>query len=260
MTASLRLPSTLLWLAIAMGLGGCAQWRPATVPLRTIAEPARCAVPPNTLLVLLPGSYSLPEEFQREGFVTTVRDSQLAADVVLVDAHVGYYNQRSIIDRLRDDVIQPARAKGYKQVWLVGISIGAVGAMIYADARPGDVDGVVLIAPFLGSYLSAQEIRNAGGLAAWRAPDLPSQGDIDLTLWRWLQAQTRPGPADGKLPLYLGYGLDDRFVFNDKVLSQAMPPSQVSTAEGGHDWPAWRVVWRQIVAALPLPRDPACKP
>lgn len=239
-------------------LGGCALWRPATVPLRVIAEPARCAAPPATLIVLLPGSYSMPEEFLREGFVQTVREKQLAADLVLVDAHVGYYNNRSIVERLRVDVIEPARAKGYRHIWLAGISIGAVGAMIYADAQPADVDGVVLLAPYLGTRLTALEIKRAGGLAAWRAPDRATADDLDLTLWHWLQLQTAAAGTAQPVPLFLGYGLDDRFAFNDDVLGQALPPSRVFTAPGGHDWPAWRVLWHQVVEVLPISRDSTC--
>ncbi len=233
-------------------------WRTPVVPMRTLAEPARCAAPADTLIVLLPGSYSLPEEFQREGFVKTVRARHLAADLVLVDAHVRYYQNRSIVDRLAEDVIRPAHAKGYRRIWLAGISIGAVGAMLYADAHPEDIDGVVLIAPYLGTALTAKTIRIAGGLQAWPAPEL-APGDIDTILWRWLQAQTAPTPAGKKLPLVLGYGLQDRFVYNDEVLAAALPPSSVFTAPGGHDWPPWRALWSHIVDALPLPVDPSCR-
>jgi len=254
-----RTPSTIVCLAAAM-LAGCALWRPATVPLRTIAAPAHCAASPDTLLVLLPGSYSLPEEFVREGFVQAVRERRLAADLLLVDAHVGYYNNRSIIERLRVDVVEPARARGYRQIWLAGISIGAVGAMIYADARPGDVDGIVILAPYLGTRLTAQEIKTSGGLAAWRAPAVSADPDIDTTLWRWLQAQTGTGPdaVAKKVPLFLGYGRDDRFAFNDDVLAQAMPRSHVFTADGGHDWAAWKPLWRDVVDVIPIPSDRGC--
>lgn len=233
-------------------------WRPTVVPLRTLAEPAHCAAPVRTLLVMLPGSYSLPEEFRSEGFVRIARDRHLAADLLLVDAHVGYYRERSIVERLADDVVRPARARGYRQVWLVGISIGAVGAMLYADQHPGEVDGVVLIAPYLGTPLTGDEIRRAGGLARWPAPEA-APGDLDTTLWRWLQARTA-APADpARLPLYLGYGEHDRFLANDEVLRAALPADAVFTAPGGHDWPAWRPVWDRIAAAMPVARDPGCR-
>jgi pimeloyl-ACP methyl ester carboxylesterase len=242
-------------------LGGCASFRPATVPLRTLAEPAPCAVRPDTLIVLLPGSYSLPEDFRREGFVRMVRERQLAADLLLVDAHVGYYANRSILERLHADVIAPARAQGYRQVWLAGISIGGLGAMLYAEARPGEVDGLVLLAPYLGTHLTAVEIRAAGGLAAWPGLEGPMGapgGDPDVRLWRWLQAQTAAAPAR-PVPIYLGYGLDDRFAYNDEVLAQALPPTRVFTTEGGHDWPPWQRLWQRVLDALPIGRESRCE-
>ena len=92
--------------AFALIAAGCAfVWRPTSVPLRYLVAPAGCALRPDTLLVLLPGSWSLPEDFEREGFVGAVRQRHLAADVWLVDAHVGYYREGSIIDRLAADLV-----------------------------------------------------------------------------------------------------------------------------------------------------------
>ncbi|MDP9046332.1 MAG: lysophospholipase [Pseudomonadota bacterium] len=225
--------------------------------MRTLSEPARCTAPSDTLLVMLPGSYSLPEEFSSEGFVNIVREHHLAVDLLLVDAHVGYYHNRSVIDRLAADVIRPARARGYRHIWLVGISIGAVGSILYADAHPDDVDGIVLIAPYLGTRLTAREIERAGGLAHWPSP-LVTGDDIDVILWHWLQAQTAADSQVSKLPLFLGYGDDDRFHYNDEVLRAALPATQVFTAPGGHDWDAWRAVWARMASALPLPTAEHC--
>ena len=162
-----------------------------------------------------------------------------------------------MIDRLAEDVIRPARAQGYRQIWLVGISIGAVGAMLYADAHPDDVDGVVLIAPYLGTQLTADEIKRAGGLARWPSPEVKPD-DIDTILWHWLQAQKSTDSTARKLPIFLGYGDDDRFRYNDEVLRAALPASRVFTAPGGHDWPAWRTVWERIARVLPVPTDRNC--
>ncbi|MGY4828473.1 serine aminopeptidase domain-containing protein [Sphaerotilaceae bacterium SBD11-9] len=249
----------LLGLLAATLLGGCNAWREPTVPMRTIAEPAPCAGRSDTLLVLLPGMRSLPEEFQREGFVKAVRERQIAADVLLVDAHWGYYDNRSIVDRLRADVIQPARAQGYRRIWLAGISLGGVGAMRYAQAWPGDVDGIVMLAPYLGTPESAQQIQSAGGLAAWRAPPGRDGAEGDVRLWRWLQVQTSHTGDVKRLPLYLGYGQADRFASNAEVLRRAMPAGHVFTTAGGHDWDAWTVLWRQMLDAGVLPRIPCVR-
>ncbi len=258
----LILRSTCLVVAAAIALCGCGSLRPADAPMRTLDRPAHCAagLQPDTLLVLLPGSLSPPEEFEQEGFVRTVRQSGLVADLVLVDAHTGYYFGQTFVDRLRADVVAPARARGYRHVWLVGISIGGLGAMLYADARPDDVAGVVAIAPYLGTRLAAQDIVNAGGLARWRAPPFPVETDLDAGLWRWLQRQTRSAPAaTPTTPIYLGYGLDDRFAYNAEVLGRALPPDRVFTTEGGHAWPAWKALWQRMVAQIPVERSSGCR-
>lgn len=249
-TMNLRTLVPFIAVSMALALGGCETARPSVAPVRTIDQPAPCG-PVDTLVVMLPGSYSLPEEFLREGFVRTLRERQVAADVVLVDAHIGYYRDRTIIDRLDADVVQPARARGVRHVWMVGISLGAVGAMLYADEHPQALDGVVLLAPFLGTRLTAIEIENAGGLATWPAPERRVDEELDNRLWRWFKGQTqKPQP----LHIVQGYGIDDRFAYNSRLFSQSLPPARVFTSAGGHDWPAWNALWQRIAGQLPLAR------
>ena len=97
----------------------------------------------DTLLVFLPGAFLKPEEFEREGFISAVRERNLAADALLVDADVSYYYDQTFIERLHQDVIKPQRALGYASIWLIGISIGGFGALIHELANPGTVDGIV---------------------------------------------------------------------------------------------------------------------
>jgi pimeloyl-ACP methyl ester carboxylesterase len=240
-------------------LGGCALWRPVTVPIGTLRLQAPCTPRPDTLLVMLPGSYSRPEEFVDEGLVAAVRERGIVADIVVVDAHVGYYSDRSIVYRLRQDVIEPARTQGYRQVWLIGVSIGAFGALIYAEAQPQQVDGIVALGPYLGKRGLVEEIRAQGGLQRWRAPvGALDPADIDTIVWRWLQAYAGAAQPPQRPPLFLGYGLDDRFRVSDDLLAAALPPARVFTADGGHDWGPWRALWARTLVALPLARVPRC--
>lgn len=217
-------------------------------------------------MAFLPGVFAMPHEFVENGFVAELRRHRIAADVLLVDAHLGYYSERSIVERLQSDVIAPARAAGYAQIWLVGISLGGYGALIHSAALRNDpagrVDGIVVIAPYPGDYRVVGAVEDAGSLARWTAParSLPPNG-FDVTLWRWLQgyAKARNDTQEQPLPpLYLGYGLDDRFAATDALLAGALPTSHVFTAPGGHDWPVWRAVWQGLLHALPLPTDDSC--
>jgi len=254
------LPLTVALAACALLFAGCAP-RTLAVPMATQRDRSACPARTDTLLVLLPGAYSDPQEFVREGFIDEVRERRLAVDVLRVDAHLGYYDNRSIIDRLRADVIAPAQAQGYRSIWIAGISIGGLGSMVYADERPGDVAGIVVLAPYLGERPIAIDIDNAGGLARWHAPtilpELPPREQRELRLWQWLQAYTAHPPPRDHPSLWLGYGLDDRFAFSHRLLADILPADHVATTEGGHDWPEWMRLWRRLLPRLPLPACPS---
>ena len=241
-------------------LCGCAAWRPTPVPMPTIRVPAACETPPDTLLVMLPGRGAYPEDFLREGFVAALRERRIAADVVLADAHLGYYAEKSIIVRLQNDVLAPARARGYRHVWLMGISMGTFGALINTEQYPDGIDGIIALGPYLGVRAAAERINAQGGLRDWPAPSgwLDKVADVDVIVWRWLQAYRDPRTAAQRPAFYLGYGREDRFVFSDDLLAAVLPEGHVFTTEGGHDWPPWIALWRRMLDVLPLPRDASC--
>jgi len=251
-----------LGLCAALLVGGCGGLRTTQVPMASFLEKSSCTPNADTLLVMLPGAYSHPDEFVREGFVKALDESRLAADVLRVDAHLGYYNDKTILDRLQQDVMAPARRKGYKAVWIVGISVGGFGGLLYAQTHPGELAGLVTLAPYLGERVLGTDIANAGGLTRWQGPlSAPPGSDPrtpnEIQLWQWLRGYVGASHAFGtRPPLYLGYGLDDRFVFSHRLLAAALPAERVFTTEGGHDWPAWTRLWRRILPTLPLPGCP----
>ena len=255
--------------ASVITLIGCGFWRPNVIPMAQDFYSAPCASTndkPLPLLVLLPGRFMHPDEFIREGYLQAVRERGLALDVLIVDAHLGYYSDRSILDRLRADVFEPARQRGVTEIWVAGISIGAFGALLYADAHPGEMAGLIAIGPYLGSEKTSDAIRAANGLRQWQAPQvLPplttesSDTDADLHIWRWLQAQTRSPQSQNYPPLYLAFGREDRFHTAHQLLADALPPQHVVAVAGGHDWDAWRPAWRELVVQLPVERRSECE-
>ncbi|MDO9006267.1 MAG: alpha/beta hydrolase-fold protein [Aquabacterium sp.] len=204
------------------------------------------------LLVMLPGAYDTPRDFIEHGFVAAVRERHLDVDIQLVDAHVAYYTGQTILERLQQDVIEPARQHGYRQIWLAGISIGGMGALAYTATHPADIAGVVALAPYLGPRNISADVVRAGGLRSW--PDesqwLP-EDDMDRRLWLWLKSRTLSPPPEGPPLLYWGYGLADRFALGHKAVAEALPADKVFTVEGGHDWPAWISLWHQVLDKLP---------
>lgn len=209
--------------------------------------PGVCTGRAPALLVMLPGAYSRPPEFVDAGFAAAAQ-AQAAADIWVVDSHLGYFADRSILRRLRDEVVLPARAQGYRQVWLVGISLGGFAALGYAVRHGADIDGVLALAPYLGPRRLLQEIGEAGGPATWRTTQPPrGSDDVDREIWN-----TFTGPPAGP-PVYLGYGRDDRFADAHRVFAGLLPADRVATAPGGHDWPAWSALWQGWLARRLLP-------
>ena len=189
-------------------LGGCARWFPAPVPMRSVAWPepaaAPAAHPARCLVVFLPGMGDDAEDFERHGFVADMARRGLSVDMVAANATLGYYARGTFLQRLATDVVGPARARGYQQVWLIGNSMGGLGTVFYARAHLAEVTGVFALAPYLGDQELIREIDDEGGLAGWQGPPkvaVMNDDNYQRELWRWLQAVTRgqePGP--GHLP------------------------------------------------------------
>ncbi len=244
--------SVLVWLA------GCAVIRPMRPTLRTehlSGEPG--AASSRCLLVMLPGIGDGARSFERRGFVEDAREAGLACDVTLVDAHFTYYLTQDIAVRVEEDILRDARRRGYRSIWLVGVSLGGYGAMLTARAHPGMVDGVVLVAPLLGvpprEAAVADEIRAAGGLHAWTgardlSPPLHHFREPRV-IWDWLRAETLDPARRGRV--ILAYGADDPRADRYALLARALPDDAVVRVRGRHDWPTWRSLWRRVLATPP---------
>jgi hypothetical protein len=242
--------NAVLLIATAI-IAGCYSLIPSTnAPMQITTDTAQCRQRADTLLVLLPGAYDKPEDFIAQGFVKALRDKQLDVDVQMVNAHLGYYKEVTVIERLHEDVIKPAKAQGYRQIWLAGISLGGFGSLIYTKTHTDTVTGMFVMAPFLGTRDMHTEIRAAGGIAAWQPGDIKAD-DYDRKLWQWLQGYAK---GEQRPALYLGYGLSDRFADSNSLLATALPKSHVLTTEGGHDWAPWQRLWAQFVDLNVLPK------
>jgi len=246
-------------LLLSAFLVACSAPRDASTPMQTIVDEARCAAPVDTLVVLLPGAYDHAADFAKEGFVAALRARRIAADVVLADATMSYYRDGVFIERLDADVLAPAAARGIRHVWLAGVSLGGLGSLMAANERRARFDGLLLIAPYLGERATVAEVAASGGVAGWSPPGVIPRDDIDRRLWRWIKELALTRDRDASYPpVWLGFGVDDRFAAAHRLLAATLPPAHVVTAPGGHEWTAWRAVWGAMLDAAPLPRDPSC--
>jgi pimeloyl-ACP methyl ester carboxylesterase len=183
-------------------------------------------------VVLLPPAYAEPEDFLAAGFAEAVRERGLDLELHLIAPQLTHVTDRGFLADLHAQLTQylaPART------WLGGISLGAYLALCGAQRSAAALEGVLLLAPYLGSYLTVSEVARTG-LAAWPAPE-GSQIDEEHALWRLLKYW----PAG--VALHLGMGLQDRYAARHRVLATALSPGQVDAVSGAHDWPTWRRLW-----------------
>lgn len=224
----------------------------------------------KVLFVFLPGNGDPPNTFDKKGLLQSLRSRNLPFDAVAVNAHLGYYMDGSIFTRLKEDVIDPARARGYTAIWLIGNSLGGYGSISYARQHPEDVSGVVMLGPYLGDKKIIQEIIDAGGLQFWDPGDIQnnSKENWEKQLWKWVKDGDQQkgfwhwvkncdeGDQDCPPRIYLGYGKRDRFSAGQKLMAEILPQEHVFSIEGGHDWRTWKKLWNQILDKITSRKRP----
>ena len=162
--------------------------------------PADRAAPPR--IVLVPGAFDTAAGFWQAGFEAAVRARGLELEVVIAELEFASLTDRSMIDRLHNGPLRAARAAraaGCRSVWLGGVSLGAYMALACAGRFPDDLDGLCLIAPYLGTRIVMRSIERSGGLGAWNAAAVAGD-DEDVAIWRFISAA-----ADWPAPIYTGY-------------------------------------------------------
>jgi pimeloyl-ACP methyl ester carboxylesterase len=246
-----RSTTVLLWLAPLLSLAGCATVGNRNAPLPQSLWPAPAqndGVAP--LVVVLPGRFDSIEDMQSAGMVEAVQSAWPEADVLLVGASLAYYTDGGLALRLSEQVVAPARARGVTRLWMVGASMGGMGALLYDRAYPAELDGIVLLAPYLGERRLLSEIASAGGVLEWQ-PGPPRELDASTyqrELWRHISSW-RDAPQSAAR-VWVGYGDRDRLRDAVPVLAPLLPPTQVLERSGPHAWSVWVPLTREIFAEI----------
>ena len=181
------------------------------------------------------------ECFDKVGFVRAIRMRNLPYDMVAPDAHFGYYDDRSLNVRLKQDVILPAKAMNYEKIWLVGTSMGGLGSILYLKEYAKDIDGILLLGPFLGDRALIDEIYSAGGIDQWKPGDFNEEEDWQRMIWRCLKETLLEGSAHP--PIYLGIGKEDLYYRAQKLLASSLSADHVIEVSGKHRFSTFKRIW-----------------
>ena len=234
----------LAFIMLVAFLSGCALLAKAPMDVLTYENPDK-GTANQRLFVFLRGIGGSHHSFEDEGLVADVRERGLPFDMAAPDAHLGYYEKRNLVERLKEDVIDPARSRGCRKIWLVGVSMGGLGALLYLMERPDDIAGVYLISPFLGTPTFLAEIEGAGGLRHWDPGSYNAELDWQRMLWHWMKRKIADHPD--KI-VYMGYGSNDPYKGGQQLLAAAMPPQRVYVIEGAHDYQTLKALWTIFLA------------
>jgi Serine aminopeptidase, S33 len=196
-------------------------------------------------IVLIPGANQGPEDIQTAGFLAAVHERRLNIDIVLVAPQLAHVTDRSALARLHSEVVLPARLSGCVAIWFAGISMGGFLALLYAADHPTELDGICLLAPYLGNRMINTEISRFQSLANWNAGMADIQDELaeERRVWRYIANHT-PYPPPVR---YLGFGRNDRFVTAQRLLASQLPREAVDVIDGGHDGSVWRHLWDRFL-------------
>jgi pimeloyl-ACP methyl ester carboxylesterase len=198
----------------------------------------------TTLVVLLHGLGGGAVNFQTYGTVEAIRSCQPAANIFGANSHFGYYRERNLIERMHVDIIQPARAAGIKRIWFLGVSMGGMGTLEYQSKHPEDIEGIILMAPYLGEWEE---------LEAYIEDPLNNNASSEpasVKVWRNLDSS-----KSLQAMLTVAYGEDDSMNRQHRWLTSLLAEERVIAAPGAHRWTVWQKLWPKA-----LQRSGMCEP
>jgi pimeloyl-ACP methyl ester carboxylesterase len=196
-------------------------------------------------IVLIPAANQQPENLKAAGFLAAVRDRRLDIDIMLVAPQLAHLTDRSALTHLHTEVVLPARSSGCTAIWFAGISMGGFLALLYAADHPAELDGICLLAPYLGNRMITTEISRFQSLASWSAGAAEIQDEMaeERRVWRYIADHARHPP----LLRYLGFGRHDRFAPALRLLAGQLPPGAVDEIDGAHELRVWRQLWDRFL-------------
>lgn len=239
-------------LLAASALLACAAHRgdPAR-PVPTALLPSKAGS--HRLVVVLPGRRDRLESMRRSGVGESIQRVWPDADVLFAELSMPYYLDRSAARRLHDEVLLPARRRAYTEIWLVGASLGGMGQILYDRMYPGQVDGMVLLAPYTGERTIHDEIRGAGGVRRWN----PVAGVRNADDWQrdlWVHLKTWGDEPDRTRNVWLAYGDNDYLREGMPLVAELLPAPHVLVRPGKHAWSTWAPMTEEVFRAIEAER------
>lgn len=229
----------LVLFLLSAALSGCFGFPPPVDPM-PVREIRSQQGPHKRLVVVMPGRGDDLAMLDKSGIATAIQQAMPDADVLLVEATISYYMDGKLVQRMHDQVIKPARERGYEEIWLTGASMGGMGTLMYEHDHPGELAGLVLMAPYMGPGSLQKEIRAAGGLAAWDpGPQPPALTRDNVAREQWRVVKSWLSDPQRRRSVWLICGSQDSLRFAADIVATSLPADHSLRPEGGHRWVVW---------------------
>ena len=220
---------------------------------------AAAVQPASRAVIVLPGRSDDLAGLRASGIADAIHAAWPDADVLFVELSLGDYTveesgRRNAPQRLHDEVMPEVRRRAYREVWLSGASLGGMGTLLYDRTYPGDVDGLILLAPYLGDADLPREIVAAGGLRDWNAGP---PAEVDAAHWQrelWRHLQTLTGDPTQARRVWVAWGNDDPLRAPISLFAPALPATHALEHDGGHRWTVWTPAMGELLRRIDASR------
>ena len=238
----LKLHYLSLVLLSMLALIGCGSNGDSSVPLTT--QKILSGTKTSNLLVMFPGINSSGSDFVDYGFIKAFQEKYNNVDIILVDTRLAYVEAGNISERIQNEIVVPAYTKGYDNIWFVGISLGGFSTLLYNRDFSENVNGIILIAPYLGDLYSISDLIDHPSTEKWSL-DNKNSTDRSIRFWRYLLTLTEPNKDSHlKANLFIAYGDKDRLSQLHQLLASRIKKENIYVNKnGGHDWVSWKPLW-----------------
>ncbi len=239
----------LLIAHLAFGLIGCAS---TPIPMASLNYAHSTTTASKRLLILLKGMGDSAKDIENAGFIDAIRDRAIDIDVIIPNAHFGYYKNKSLPLRLEEDFIQPAIDAGYNEIWLMGMSLGGLGSLLYSSCCFEKISGIILIAPYSGDSQLHEAL--AAQVALEDTQNLADKLDFDpdfIAVWQWLFDNSKR-LQEGNI--WLAHGDEDR-LSGHELLASLLPKSRYVVIPGRHRLKVFKKLWETILSRSPFTQE-----
>lgn len=203
----------------------------------------------DRLIIFFPGLYDTAEKFKDEAFFSLARKAGVTADMVSANVNIFHLAKEMMIERIEKDVFVQAKNSGYKNIWLVGVSLGGLNSLLFNIKHEKDICGVVTLAPYVANTPLIEDLRDAKEVKNWKPDSDESKLALEKRLqflWLWLKEKSSKNKLNN---LYLGYGKQDRYIDAIKLFENILDKNHVVSVEGGHTWVTGQMVWKKQLSS-----------